>query len=196
VIAGGPDFQSEVAKVAELGHRGQFSRELSYSATIFRQRYDGLRGGVGTPLQVTNRIEGDVDGLETWAQAQPLDWMRFTAGYLRLHQNLRFSSGPADTFSIPSLGNDPRSQWSLRSQFDLRGNLELDLQVRHVGALPSPAVPAYTVLDGRLGWQLTPTVEVSLLAQNLTDRRHIEFNVPANASVFGRRLFLRVVTQL
>jgi iron complex outermembrane receptor protein len=195
-IAAGPDFQSEIAKVLELGHRGQFGRNLSYSATLFRQHYEGLRGGLGTPLQITNRIEGDVDGLESWAQAQPAEWMRFTLGYLRLRQDLRFSNPPADTISLPALGNDPRSQWSLRSQFDLPGRTELDLQVRHVGALPSPTVPAYTVADARLGWQLTSKVEVSLLAQNLTNRRHVEFNAPANASVFGRRLFLRVVCQL
>jgi hypothetical protein len=31
---------------------------------VFRQNYDGLRGGTGTPPQVANRIDGNVDGLE------------------------------------------------------------------------------------------------------------------------------------
>jgi iron complex outermembrane receptor protein len=169
---------------------------MSYSATLFRQHYKGLRGGLGAPLQIANRIEGNVDGLETWAQAQPSDWMRFTLGYLRLRQDLRFSGPPGDAISIPALGNDPRSQWTVRSQFDLGAQLELDVQARHVGALPSPTVPAYTVADARLGWQFSPAVELSLLAHNLTNRRHVEFNAPANASLFGRRLFLRVVVQL
>jgi iron complex outermembrane receptor protein len=195
-IVGGANLESETANVAEIGHRGQVGNYMSYSATLFRQHYKGLRGGIGTPLQIANRVEGNVDGLETWAQAQPSDWMRFTLGYLRLRQDLRFSGPPADAISIPALGNDPRSQWTVRSQFDLGAQLELDLQARHVGALPSPTVPAYTVADARLGWQLSPAVELSLLAQNLTNRRHVEFNAPANASLFGRRLFLRVVVQL
>ncbi len=73
---------------------------------------------------------------------------------------------------------------------------EFDVQVRHVGALPTPFVPAYTVADARLGWQVTPAVELSLIAQNLFDRRHIEFDVPTNASEFGRRVFLRLVCNL
>ena len=48
----------------------------------------------------------------------------------------------------------------------------------------------------RLGWQATPEIEVSLLAQNLFDKRHAEFNAANVASQFGRRLFLKVVFQL
>jgi iron complex outermembrane receptor protein len=65
-----------------------------------------------------------------------------------------------------------------------------------VGTLPAPRVPAYTVADARLGWQVTPTIELSLLAQNLFDQRHAEFNAASVASQFGRQVFLRVVFQL
>ncbi|MDB5953763.1 TonB-dependent receptor [Ramlibacter sp.] len=196
IIAGGADFQSEVANVAELGHRGQAGRNVSYSGTLFRQSYAGLRAGRGQPAVVANRIEGHVDGLEAWAQLQPMQIARFTLGYLRLRKDLRFSDLPVDPVSIPNLGNDPSQQWSLRAQFDLPRRTEFDVQVRHVGALPAPLVPAYTVADARLGWQMTPTVEVSLLAQNLFGQRHVEFDTAANASEFGRRVFLRVVCRL
>ena len=196
LIAGGPDFHSEVANVIEMGHRGQAGRNLSYSATVFRQSYQGLRAGRGAPAQVANRVEGNVDGIEAWGQVQPAEFARFTVGYTRLRKDLRFSDQPVDPISIPNLGNDPSQQWSLRAQFDLPGRTEFDVQLRHVGALPSPFVPAYTVADARLGWQVTPRVEVSLIAQNLFNRRHIEFDVPANASAFGRRIFLRVVCNL
>lgn len=195
LINGGEGFQSEVARVAEIGHRGQAGRDLSYSATLFRQQYEGLRGGAGVPLRVANRIEGNVDGLEAWAQWQPADFARFSLGFLGLRKDLRFSSPPEDAFSIANLGNDPRPQWKLRAQFDLPRRAELDLQVRRVGALPAPAVPSYTVVDARLGWQVTPTLEVALVGQNLFDRRHAEFGDPATSSHFGRRLFLRLVWQ-
>jgi len=195
IIAGGEGFESEVARVLEIGHRGQVGRDLSYSATLFRQRYDGLRAGRGFPVRIANRIEGDVDGLEAWAQWQPAERMRMTLGFLGLRKDLRFSAAPADTTSIANLGNDPRAQWTLRTQVDLPRRIELDVQVRHVDALPAPAVPSYTVADARLGWQVSPQLEVSLLAQNLFDRRHAEFNAPATASVFGRQLWLRVVWQ-
>jgi iron complex outermembrane recepter protein len=196
LIAGGPSFESEVASVAELGHRGTLHR-VTYSGTLFRQNYDKLRGGNGgTPSQVANRIEGHVDGLEAWAQAQPWEFARFTVGYLQLRKHLRFSAPPVNTTSIPDLGNDPAHQWSLRGQFDLPARTELDLQVRHIGTLPAPLVPAYTVVDARLGWQVTPRLELSLLAQNLFDRQHAEFNDVSVASQFGRRVFLKAVWQL
>jgi iron complex outermembrane receptor protein len=196
-IAGGPGFASERANVLELGHRANPMRNLSYSATLFRQQYQGLRGGNGgTPAQVANRINGYVEGVEAWAQWQPMEWTRYTVGYLGLHKNLHFTSAPVNPTSISDLGDDPHGQWSLRAQFDLPHRTEFDIQVRHVGTLPSPLVPAYTVADARFGWQVSPRVELSLLAQNLFDRRHAEFNAPATASVFGRQVFLRVVFQL
>lgn len=194
IIAGGEGFESEVARVAEIGHRGQAGRDLTYSATIFRQRFDGLRAGAGFPVRIANRIEGDVDGLEAWGQWQPSGWARFTIGYLRLNKDLRFSNPPPDATSIANLGDDPRYQWSVRAQFDLPHRTELDLQVRHVATLPNPAVPSYTAVDARLGWQVTPALELSLIAQNLGGQ-HIEFGAPATASQFGRRLFVRAVWQ-
>lgn len=196
LIVGGAGFESEVAQVAELGHRGQAGRDLSYSVTVFRQQYDGLRAGRGAPPRIANRIEGHADGLEAWGEWQPADFARLSAGFLGLRKRLRFSEAPFDTTSIPNLGNDPRQQWKLRAKFDLPRRTELDLHLRRVGALPSPSVPRYTVLDARLGWQATPAIEVSLVAQNLLNRRHAEFEAPASASYFGRRLFLRVVVQL
>ncbi|HUR21229.1 MAG TPA: TonB-dependent receptor [Vicinamibacterales bacterium] len=195
VIAGGEGFESEVANVLEIGHRGQMGRDVSYSATVFRQRYEGLRAGRGTPLRIANRIEGDVDGLEAWAQWQPAGFARLTLGYLGLRKDLRFSEPPADSTSIPNLGNDPRNQWTLRAQFDLPRRTELDFFVRRVGALPDPAVPSYTSVDARLGWQLAPALEVSLIVQNLGDRQHREFGTAASASTFGRRVLLRMIWQ-
>jgi iron complex outermembrane receptor protein len=195
LIGGGAGFESETANVLELGHRGQAGRDLSYSATVFVQDYDGLRAGRGAPAVVANRIDGHARGLEAWAQWQPVEFARLSVGYLGLRKRLHMDA-PADPVSIPNLGNDPRQQWKLRAQFDLPRRTELDFSLRRVGALPQPAVPAYTSLDARLGWQAARNVEVSLLAQNLLDRRHHEFEPAAGASWFGRRLFLRVVVQL
>jgi iron complex outermembrane receptor protein len=195
-VAGGAGFESETANVLELGHRGQAGPNLNYSVTAFRQQYQDLRAGRGTPTVVANRISGFSQGVEAWVQWQPLANARFSVGYLGLREKLHFDDAPTDTVSIPALGNDPRQQWKLRAQFDLPHRTELDLLVRHIGALPAPAVPAYTVTDLRLGWQVSRTLEVSLLARNLFDRRHAEFGPATSSSEFGRRLFLRLVFQL
>jgi iron complex outermembrane recepter protein len=197
-IAGGPRFQSEVANVLEGGHRGNFGDRLSYDATIFRQQYRGLRGGDGTlPTTVQNLIDGHVDGVEAWAKWQARPGWRLSAGFLKLRKALHYAgaapSAAAAASSIANLGNDPEQQWKLGSQLDLGSRAALDLTVRRVGALPAPAVPAYTAVDARLAWSVRPDLEISLLAQNLFDAGHVEFNAPASASVIRRQIFLRAV---
>ncbi|MDB5868577.1 MAG: hypothetical protein JWP96_909 [Polaromonas sp.] len=197
-IAGGPNFQSETASVMELGHRGQLGAGLTYSVTAFRQYYKGLRAGIpgSLPVTVENQIEGPGQGFEAWAQWQVDAGWRLAAGYAGLRKHLRFTSGATDANSIPNLGNDPKHQWNLRSSLNLGARSELDVIVRHVGALPSPAVPAYTAVDARLAWRISPALELSLMAQNLLDRRHVEFNAAGAASQIERRVLLKAVWQL
>jgi iron complex outermembrane receptor protein len=80
---GGPNFESEVARVLELGYRANLGSRLSYSATLFQHDWDKLRSGTGLPLTLENKIEGRVYGLEAWAawQATP-DW-RLSGGLRR-----------------------------------------------------------------------------------------------------------------
>jgi iron complex outermembrane receptor protein len=197
-IAGGAGFQSETANVLEFGHRGHLASTLSYSATLFQHYYKGLRAGIPgqVPAVVSNQIEGPSRGLEAWAswQATP-DW-RLMAGLLNQRKNLRFSSGATDATSIPNLGNDPRFQWHLRSNLNLGARTDFDLIVRRVGALPTPAVPAYTAVDARLAMRVAPGLELSLIGQNLFDRRHAEFRAVGLSSQFERRVFIKAEWQL
>jgi hypothetical protein len=50
-----------------------------------------------------------------------------------------------------------------------------------VGALPNPASPAYTELNGRLGWSVTKSVELSLSGFNLLHDHHPEFGATSAA---------------
>jgi iron complex outermembrane receptor protein len=197
-IAGGPNFESEKANVLEFGHRGQADSTVSYSATVFRQQFQGLRAGVPgqLPAVVTNLVEGPVDGVEAWAQWQATrDWRLF-AGYLGLHERLRYMAGlsPATT-SFPGLGDDPSHQWTLRSSLDIGARGEFDLMVRRVGALPSPVVPAYTAVDARLAFQASPSLRLALVGRNLLDPQHVEFGAAANASRFDRAWLVQATWQ-
>ncbi|WP_427911864.1 TonB-dependent receptor plug domain-containing protein [Ramlibacter sp. MMS24-I3-19] len=199
VIAGGPNFQGEKANVVEIGHRGQPSTALNYSVTVFRQNFQGLRAGVPgqVPNTVENLIDGPVDGIEAWAQWQVTSAWRLVAGYVGLHQRLRYVGGLSpSTTSFPGLGNDPSHQWSLRSSLNLGPRTDLDLMARRVGALPSPAVPAYTAVDASLAFQATPSLRLAVLGRNLFDPRHIEFGPPAIASQFGRLWMLQATWRL
>lgn len=198
LIAGGPAFRSEVANVYEIGHRQQVGSNFSYSVTVFRQLFHGLRAGIpgALPATVQNLVDGPVDGVEAWAQWQVTPDWRVSAGYLGRKQRLHYSGtlGPGIT-SFPGLGNDPSHQWTLRSSANLGPSTEFDLMLRQVGALPAPVVPAYTAVDARLGYQFSRSLTLALLARNLFDPRHGEFGVPAPASTLERQWMVQATWQ-
>jgi iron complex outermembrane recepter protein len=196
VIQGGPDFQSEVAYVAELGYRAQPAANVSYSLTGFYSYYDKLRSGQPPPAMVQNQMFGDVYGLEGWGSYQPAKGWRLSAGLVLLRELLKVRAGSLDPTGPSALGNDPRIQWNLRSSHELANKWDLDVFVRHVGALPDPAVPAYTSLGVRLGWRPSRDLEVSITGTDATDPRHVEFGAPANANEIERGVFLNIAWRL
>ena len=81
----------------------------------------------------------------------------------------------------------------LRSSLNLTHGHEFDVGVRHVSALPLPAVPAYTAVDARWGWRVSPGTELSVTVQNLFDRGHFEFGAPANATQLRRTAWFKLL---
>ena len=193
LIAGGPGFESEVAKVIELGYRAQPSSTLSYSVTAFQHHWDKLRSGQPAPgAQVQNMIAGKTWGLEAWGEWQAARNLRLAGGLSVLRKNLRILPGSSDPEGPRALGNDPSHQWMLRAGFNLPHRQELDVIVRRVGALPDPAVRGYTAVDIRFGWAVRPGIDLSIVGQNLFDSAHTEFSAPLSRREIPRNIALRV----
>ena len=198
-FAGGPDFESEVADVAELGYRAQPVAGLSYSVTVFHSEYDRLRTFEATPIghQMGNEAEATTQGIETWGSYRvSRDW-RLRAGWVVMHEESRLKPGSTHNAPIfPVLGNDPSHWWSLRSSLDITPQHQFDVAVRRIGERPHPLVPAYTAVDARLAWLPRKSFELSLNVQNLFDPGHPEW---ADASVrvdHERSFYLKAVWQL
>jgi iron complex outermembrane receptor protein len=192
LILGGPNFDSEVADVLELGYRAQPSRTLSWSATAFFHTWDRLRSGQLPPAMVQNRMEGTTSGLEAWASWQATRAWRLSAGGVMLHKELRLEPGSNDPDGTRAAGNDPELQWMLRSSLTLAAAHEIDVIVRRVSSLPSPAVSDYTALDLRYGWRVRRDLELSLTVQNALDPAHPEFGAAPARSEIGRAVYLAV----
>jgi iron complex outermembrane receptor protein len=193
IIAGGPDFVSEVANVYELGYRAQATRDFSFSATGYYEVWNRLRSGQTPPnAQVQNMIYGDTSGIEAWATWAVSNQWRLSGGVTTLHKNLRLKTGSTDPDGPKNLGDDPADQWTLRSAFNLPLRQELDLLVRHIAALPSPAAAAYTAFDLRYGWRVNRTFALSLALRNMFDPRHAEFNGTLGRSEVGRNAVLQL----
>jgi iron complex outermembrane recepter protein len=197
IVAGGPDFVSEVADVYELGYRAQPSAAISLSITAFRHEWDRLRSGTALPLPITfvNNIEGTVTGVEGWAHWQAHPRWRLSGGFLAMDKDLAFRAGTAeDTAGVDNstLHNDPDYQWMLRSRADIGRNMELDLYLRGVDELTVEPVPSYVELDLRVGVRVSPSLDVSLVGRNLLDRRHGEYGAAPRRSEFERAAHLQV----
>jgi iron complex outermembrane recepter protein len=198
-FAGGPDFESEIANVAELGYRAQLTPSLTWSATAFYSRYDRLRTGEMDSrgsIVFRNSGEGRSRGIETWGTWQAAAAWRLSAGLVAQRVTTDVKPGVTDLLSKTGLAtSDPSNHWLLRSSFDVREGQELDLTLRHSGSLASPAVPAYTALDLRYGWRLAKGLELSLIGQNLLDHAHPEYGSAPNRTVFERALAVKLVWQ-
>lgn len=189
IIAGGPDFVSEVANVLELGWRAQLATDWSGSATAYLSEWKRLRSGQVPPdAQVQNMIDGRSYGLEAWASWQVLPAWRVSGGLTALHKDLHLRPGSTDPVGPANLGDDPSFQWSLRSTYSAAERQEFELALRRVASLPQASVPAYTALDARYGWRVTRHLELSVTGQNLLDPGHAEFGSAPGRSEIERSL--------
>ncbi len=193
LLAGGPDFRSEVSTVYQAGYRAR-AGGLSYSVTAFHHEHERLRSLEPRPggARFENRIGGSTAGVTAWAQWRAAPWWQLSVGGTRQWQRLAPDPDSNDIGGINQLGNDPRYWWVARSAWDVTSRHTLDVFVRRVGALPRPAVPAYTAVDLRLGWRVTPRLELSATVQNLFDPGHPEWGAAADRVEFGRIVFFQL----
>jgi iron complex outermembrane receptor protein len=198
LLAGGPQVRSEVARVFELGYRGQAGEGLSYSVTAFRNLYDHLRttdlDPSGSSIVFGNLMEGQAYGAEAWGSMQVNDAWRLSAGLTALHERFNLKPGSNDVGSVATTGADPAYTAQLRSNYAFDGTRELELAVRRVGATGRPAVDGYTALDLRFGWRFAPGMELSVTGANLNGG-HREYGVAQFSSEAGRTLGVKLVWQ-
>jgi len=198
LLAGGPTVRSEIAKVYEIGYRGQPISNLSYSATVYHADYDHLRtqeiAPSGTSLFFGSGMEGETNGVEMWGVYQVLPTWRLRAGLTLLDERLRLKAGSNDAAAVQAQeGRDPERTWTIGTSIDLPHRVELDMRVRHVSRLASPVVSAYSAVDVRVGWKVRSDVELSVTGQNLFHSGHAEFTDPVTRTEFQRSVFFKIL---
>ena len=187
-----PGFDAEKATIYEVGYRGRPLRQAALSATVFHHRYSDLRAFEFGPAGgfFTNSYRGSLTGLEAWAEQRLTSSWRVRAGWTIQRVRYEIDPGRAATAAPPqtTLGNDARHRFSLATALDLSDRWSLDVQLRRMGARPNPAVPAYTELDARLGWQARRDLELALVGSSLLHRRHVEWGAPPARVQLARSL--------
>jgi iron complex outermembrane receptor protein len=193
-VRGNPAFEPEKLTAYELGVRAQPAARLSFSVSGFFNQYNDLRhieiSPTFLPLYWGNGIEGYTYGLEGWSQLQAAPWWRMMAGLDLLSEHLKFEPGATPILPVSQDVNDPKVQARLRSSMNLGPKVTLDADLRYVGALPDPHVPSYVELNGRIGWALTPRLELAVSGFNLLHDHHQEF--PSPAGLVSRSVFAEI----
>jgi iron complex outermembrane receptor protein len=180
LFRGNDDFEPESLVASELGYRVQPAPAVSLDATAFVHRFDGLRSqeapaAAGLPVAIANTLDGQSHGLELGVNLQPVTWWRTHAGYTWMNTSIERRQGSRDISGGASEMNDPHHIFGIRTSIDLARRLELDALLRSVAALPNPSVPAYAELNVRLGWVVSPRLDVWIVGHDLLHDQHPEF---------------------
>lgn len=201
-LRAGPHFESEVARVLELGYRQQLGNRASFSVTLFGARYDRLRTVSALRLPVlftiTNDMEGRTRGVEAWGNVQLAPDWRLGAGFTAMHEEFSMKPGTIDVASSTRENFDPTHTLRLRSSWTIAEGRDLDVTVRRVGRLRFTDIPGYTALDLNLNWRLRPGLEVQLGASNALDREHEEIRANQASEPrlsLGRGVYARFISR-
>jgi iron complex outermembrane receptor protein len=195
LLNGGAAVQAEVARVYEIGYRGQPAAGVSAAVTLFQHRYDDLRTQEIAPSRTfvvfASGMEGKATGFEAWSSVQVSPAWRLSGGATGLNERFWAKPGSNDTASPTTSGRDPHRQLQLRSSHTLANGMEFDLGARRVGRLRNPAVPAYTAIDARLGWRINPQWELALTGQNLNGA-HAEYSAVQYRGEIPRKVGIKL----
>ncbi len=184
-------LKSERVLACELGYRAQLSSSLSIDVAAFHNAYKDLRSGttigpmpvltgpipyIAYGMQTSNALRATSHGLEIAADWHPESWWRLQGAYTYFRVKGERNGDPANDGSAAELeGSAPQHQASIRSSVNVGRTQQFDAWVRRVGALAYSQVSAYTALDLRYAWRVSPQLEFSLVGQNLLSSQHTEF---------------------
>lgn len=183
---GSSELDSETVISSEVGYRTQLTPKLSVDAAAFYNQYDKLvtfsfpttsflRDGVLiSPYMASNLGEGDVYGGELSSNWNISDAWRLVGSYTYLEMYLD-SKVPVASNLENVEENVPQQQFSLRSYWNLSDTWEWDNMLYYVDSIRT--ADDYLRYDTRLGWNILPTVNLSIIGQNLLDSTHPEYGL-------------------
>ena len=207
---GNPALENQHILSFQAGYRAQLNDVFSFDISAHHNRYGDLTSTepqlpfietnpspphLSIPLVNANAMNGTTDGVELGPSWHVNSRWKLAGSYSWLHMNIHdsLSGNPANVAYVES--TSPQHQVNLRSYMNPWKNIELDTMMYYVGALygnlnPSYAVPSYTRVDTRIGFNLLERGELSFVGQNLLQPRHLEFAPSAvSASSFVKRGF-------
>lgn len=190
-VIGDRKFTSENLIGYETGYRALLTSKFYFDIAAFYNSYHHLLSiepdtpfaetapspsHIVLPLFFRNGVLGNTSGFEMAPDWTPTHWWRVRGSYSYLHMDLSKQAASLDASTVKSTeGSSPHHQVTIQSSVDLPQKLELDQTFRYVSALPAQVVRAYETADIRFSWHTTPSLEFSVVGQNLFQPHHAEF---------------------
>ena len=188
VIRGGPDFESEVANVYEIGYRAQPAAAFGYAITAFHHDYRKLRGGTLAPTFIENRVAGSVGGIEAWGELEATSFWRLSAGWIELRSRCgrrpaRRRRRRATSAMIRSGSGSCVRASTGRAAWSSTSCCATSPPCRRRRSPPTPRPTCAWPGDCRM-------TSSSACSAGLLGRRHVEFD-PSSSTRFGPQAFLK-----
>lgn len=187
---GRDSFDSENVIAYEFGYRIFITENLSIDAAFFYNDYDHLRTiEITAPFIVLrpiphlvipgrpgNNMDARTYGAEIVLDWRPTGWVKLRATYTYLNVDLSLNPIFLDIVSGDEEGSSPQQQFRLDTHFNLPRDVEFDVMLQYVDRLPTFNVDDYVDLDLRVAWQPKENLTLEFVAQNLLERRRLEFS--------------------
>jgi iron complex outermembrane receptor protein len=185
-LVGNNSLDSENLYSYETGYRVLPDADLSLDFALFFHHYDELQevnsgpavpafdgsGGLNQTFIFTNNGEADLFGGEALANWAVSKRWHLQGWYSYINTPDPFTLSDPRALSIERA--TPANQAELRSLFDISRDWQLDGTLRYVDNMPGVPVPRYLELNLRLGWKITPCLDLSVVGTDLLHRSHIE----------------------
>jgi len=187
-IFGSRDMDAEELIAYELGYRF-LENKFSFDLSLFYNDYDNLRSveqgalvSTTIPLTVGNELIGETYGVEIAGSWHVNQSWSLHGGYSFIQMQLHLSESSSDTTEEADEGDTPHHQFSLRSLWQVSEQWQLDTTLRYVDMVRAvkgriddkDPIKSYLTVDCRVAWQLDPSVQLSVVGQNLLGN-HREF---------------------
>ena len=206
---GNKNIVSEKVYAFEMGYRSLLTNTFTLDTALFYNYYDDLISnnvtfaGIETQpapahLLIANTFDNIMKassyGAEIIAKWQAADFWQLSSSYTWFKIDAKFKNtitGSSNDVFIDE-NSDPQHQFSVRSQFQLPYNWAFDSIFYYTDKLLAQNVTDQARLDLRLGWTPTPRLDLSVVAQNITNKQHQEFssldvlNTQIPRNIFGR----------
>ena len=199
LLAGGPNFQSEVLTAYELGYRVRPHERVSFAVSSFFDDYDNLRSLEQVnpprplPVIIGNGLRAKSWGAEVTGDYLITKWWRVHGGFTEMRLNITPAETSTDRTRGSGESHDPNRHLLLRSSLEPLRTVQIDSTFRFVSQIANQRLPSYAELDARLAWQPKPALEFSIVGQNLLHNRHAEFGTPLNRQDISRSVYGKVV---